>query len=68
MTLEFARGGRSELCEVETRAGTPLRTVLREAGHPAEGSLVLHGEKPVPLDTPVIDAARYTVISTFSGG
>ncbi len=66
--LEFVRAGTSTLRTVELPCGSPLRQALRAAGRSAEGCAVLLDTRPIPLDTPVRSAARYTVLSTFSGG
>jgi sulfur carrier protein ThiS len=66
--LEVVRAGRSSRHTLTVPAGTPLRAVLRSIGQPAEGSAVLSGGRPVPLDLPLEKSARFTVIPTFSGG
>jgi sulfur carrier protein ThiS len=66
--LEVTRAGRSDRHTVRVAKGTPLRVVLRSIGQAAEGSAVLSGDRPVPLDLPVEKNARFTVIPTFSGG
>ncbi len=68
VTLEFTRADRREIREVDVMPGTLLRELLRRLGGSAEGSLVLLGETPVPLDTPLHRSARLVVIATFSGG
>jgi sulfur carrier protein ThiS len=54
--------------EIDVPFGTLLRRALREAGQAAEGSAVLEGETPVPLDEPLERSRRFTVVPTFSGG
>ncbi len=66
--LVVARAGRSERHTVEVPVGTPVRAVLRSIGQAAEGSAVLSGDRPVPLDLPLEKNGRFTVIPTFSGG
>ncbi|MCI4353637.1 MAG: hypothetical protein L3K14_09725 [Thermoplasmata archaeon] len=66
--LAVARAGRSDQHTVEVARGTPLRVVLRSIGQAVEGSAVLLGGRPVPLDLPLERNARFTVIPTFSGG
>jgi|SRR5579863_9481194 hypothetical protein len=66
--LDFVRGGRVERHQVIVPSGTLLRVALRLAGGAAEGSAVLRGETPVPLDLRLDRAERFTVVSTFSGG
>ncbi|MGC2288657.1 MAG: hypothetical protein WA688_02205 [Thermoplasmata archaeon] len=66
--MEVVRAGRSDRHTVFVPKGTPLRNVLRSIGQAAEGSAVLSGERPVPLDIPLEKSARFTVIPTFSGG
>jgi sulfur carrier protein ThiS len=66
--FEIARAGRSETRIAEVAEGTLLRVALRSVGLAGEGSAVLDGERPVPLDTPLSRAHRLTVVPTFSGG
>jgi len=66
--VEVARAGRSRVVRLEVPVGTPVRTVVRQAGEAPEGSLVLRDETPLPLDTPVVGPLRLTVVPTFSGG
>jgi hypothetical protein len=68
LELEIVRGGRSEVRSVEVPVGTLLRVALRAISQAPEGSAVLRGEVPLPLDTPIRVAERLTVIPTFSGG
>ncbi|MFZ0698853.1 MAG: hypothetical protein WAN74_01485 [Thermoplasmata archaeon] len=48
--------------------GTLVRTVLRSIGQAPEGCAVLEGERPLPLDTPLMRSVRLLVVPTFSGG
>jgi sulfur carrier protein ThiS len=66
--LTVARGGRSDRHIIRVPKGTSLRVALRSIGMAAEGSAVLNGDRPVPLDLPLERNARFTVIPTFSGG
>ncbi|MGA7860740.1 MAG: hypothetical protein WCB19_02655 [Thermoplasmata archaeon] len=66
--MEVARAGHSDRHTLRVPRGTPLRAVLRSIGQAAEGSAVLSGGRPVPLDLPLEKSARFTVIPTFSGG
>jgi sulfur carrier protein ThiS len=50
------------------RSGTPVRALLRELGHAAEGSAVLIEGVSVPLDTLIESPTRLVVVPTFSGG
>jgi sulfur carrier protein ThiS len=71
VSVEFdvARGRRpGPAVTVSVEVGTPLRQVLRTLGHAPEGSAVLLDGVPVPLDTRIERAARFTVVPTFSGG
>jgi sulfur carrier protein ThiS len=68
VVLELTRAGSVERHEVDVEAGSIVRLALRAIGQAAEGSLVLEDEVPVPLDTPIERPARFTVVSTFSGG
>jgi sulfur carrier protein ThiS len=66
--LEIVRAGQSDVRTIRVPKGTVLRAVLRSVGQSVEGSAVLAGERPVPLDLPLEKSARYVVIPTFSGG
>jgi sulfur carrier protein ThiS len=68
ITFDIARGGTVTTREVEVPAGTLLRQALRRIGHAPEGSAVLDGDAPVPLDLPLRGPARFTLVPTFSGG
>ena len=66
--LEVTRAGRSDRHTIRVPSGTLLRSVLRSIGQAAEGSAVLLGDRPVPLDLRLEKNARFRVIPTFSGG
>jgi sulfur carrier protein ThiS len=66
--LEVVRAGHSQRRTVQVPKGTPLRVALRSIGQAAEGSAVLSGDRPVPLDLPLEKNGRFTVIPTYSGG
>ncbi len=66
--FELVRAGRSEIRRLRVASGTPLRIALRSIGQAPEGSAVLCGDRPVPLDEPIDREGRFTVIPTFSGG
>lgn len=66
--LELLRASAPTVRVVEIRCGAPVRAALRAAGWPAEGSCVLEGETPVPLDRPLLGPTRLRVVPTFSGG
>jgi sulfur carrier protein ThiS len=66
--VEVARSGRSRHVRLEVVRGTLVRDVVRKAGETPEGCAVLLGDTPVPLDAPVEEAVRLTVVPTFSGG
>jgi len=66
--LELARAGRVERRRLVVPAGTLVRSVLRATGLAPEGSAVLDGETPIPLDTAIERDVRLTVVPTFSGG
>lgn len=68
VALEVLRGGRSEVRNVDLPAGAIVRDALRALGRPAEGCAVLDGPTPIPLDAPLADGQRLTVVPTFSGG
>ena len=66
--VEVTRGGSVERQRIRVASGTLVRAVLRSIGHAPEGSAVLVGEVPIPLDTPIVGPMRLTVVLTFSGG
>jgi sulfur carrier protein ThiS len=66
--IELTRGGSVERRRVRVPSGTLVRAVLRSVGQAPEGSAVLLGETPIPLDTPIDGPMRLTVVPTFSGG
>jgi sulfur carrier protein ThiS len=66
--LEVTRASQTAVHTVRVNRGTPLRTVLRSIGQSVEGSAVLVGDRPVPLDLPLEKDSRFVVIPTFSGG
>ena len=68
VVLEIVRGGGTSTRSVEVPSGAKIRDALRSAGLAAEGCAVLEGERPVPLDRPLGDSRRLTVVPTFSGG
>ena len=68
IVLEVTRAGAIERHALRLPVGAPLRTALRRAGLPAEGSAVLREGASVPLDLPIEGPARFTVVPTFSGG
>jgi sulfur carrier protein ThiS len=64
-----ARGAREGRPSVHwVPSGTRVRALLRELGHPAEGSAVLIEGVSVPLDTVLESPTRLVVVPTFSGG
>ena len=66
--VELLRGAVGETVEVAVPVGTPIRVLLRSLGRAPEGSAVLRGEQPLPLDEPITEPMELTVLSTFSGG
>jgi sulfur carrier protein ThiS len=68
VTLEITRGASVELRRVRVPPGTLVRAVLRSVELAPEGSAVLDGETPIPLDTPIERPIRLVVVPTFSGG
>jgi sulfur carrier protein ThiS len=66
--LELLRGVESKWVELEVIVGTPIRALLHSLGRSPEGSAVLRGDQPLPLDTPITEPGELTVFSTFSGG
>jgi sulfur carrier protein ThiS len=68
VVLDITRGGSVDRRRLKVAAGTSVRTALRSAGQPPEGSAVLEGDTPIPLDTPIDRPMRLVVVSTFSGG
>jgi sulfur carrier protein ThiS len=68
VVVEVTRGGSVKRHRVRIPPGTPVRTVLRQAGCAPEGSAVLVDGTSVPLDAPIDRPIRLTVVPTFSGG
>jgi sulfur carrier protein ThiS len=68
VVLDVTRAGTVERRRIRVTVGTPVRIALRSTGLPPEGSAVLLGETPLPLDTPIEGPLHLTVVSTFSGG
>ncbi len=66
--LEIVRAVSRQVLRVEVPRGSSIRDALRSAGRPPEGSAVLEGDRPLPLDHPILAPARYLVVPTFSGG
>lgn len=66
--FELVRASSRTTRSVQVVRGAPVRAALRAAGYPAEGSCVLDGETPVPLDRPLLCDTRLSVVPTFSGG
>ncbi|HEY6238609.1 MAG TPA: hypothetical protein VIZ68_05430 [Thermoplasmata archaeon] len=64
----MARAGRTTVQTVDVPVGALVRVAVRAVGHAAEGCAVLIGDRPVPLDLPLVEPTRLTVIPTFSGG
>lgn len=68
VVLEVTRASSTQTFELVVPRSTLLRDVLRQVGLASEGSAVLLGDTPLPLDTPIESAVRITVVPTFSGG
>ena len=68
VVLELTRAGAVERRRLRVPVGTTVRVALRRIGQAPEGSAVLLGQTPVPLDLPIEGPLRLTVVSTFSGG
>jgi sulfur carrier protein ThiS len=66
--IEVVRGARSELHHLQLPTGTLVREAVRKIGLAPEGTAVLDGETPVPLDLPLDRPLRLIVVPTFSGG
>jgi sulfur carrier protein ThiS len=66
--VEVLRSGRARRSRFDVPRGTLVRAVVRLAGETPEGCAVLHQETSLPLDTPVEETIRLTVVPTFSGG
>ncbi|HTW40396.1 MAG TPA: MoaD/ThiS family protein [Thermoplasmata archaeon] len=66
--MELTRAGSVERRRLTVPKGTRVRAVLRSLGQSPEGSAVLVGEVSIPLDTPIEQPTRLTVLPTFSGG
>ncbi|MFZ1024278.1 MAG: hypothetical protein WAN87_09095 [Thermoplasmata archaeon] len=48
--------------------GSSLRSAIRAIGQAPEGCAVLDGDRPLPLDTPLLRSTHLTLVPTFSGG
>ena len=68
VVLEVTRGASVRRRRIRVPVGSEVRTALRAAGLPPEGSAVLLEDVPIPLDAPIDRPLRLIVISTFSGG
>ncbi len=68
ITFRSERAGRGDVRTARVPRGTTIRAALRSVGWFGEGSAVLDGGQPVPLDTPVESDRTLTVVPTFSGG
>jgi len=66
--VELTRAGRTSVRRVEVPRGTLVRVALKQLGEAPEGSAVLLGDTPIPLDTPLDGPTRLVVVPTFSGG
>jgi sulfur carrier protein ThiS len=68
LVLDIGRAQPEPPRELWVVPGSTVRAALRSIGLAPEGSAVLDGETPLPLDTPIDRPRRLTVVSTFSGG
>jgi len=68
VTFVIERSGRTERRTVSVPRGTLVRAALRRLELAPEGSAVLDGPTPLPLDEPLDEDRELTVIPTFSGG
>ncbi len=66
--VEVLRSGRCRRARFDVPTGTLVRTLVRMAGETPEGCAVLRDETPLPLDSPIEETVRLTVVPTFSGG
>jgi hypothetical protein len=68
--VEFVlvRAAQSSERVIEVPSGTLLRAAVHLVGHSPEGAAVLDGETPLPMDTPLTEPVRLTLVPTFSGG
>ena len=66
VTIE--RASRASSQEVWVARGTLVRALLRALGFAPEGSAVLVGGVPWPLDRPIEADVDLVLIPTFSGG
>jgi len=66
--VEVLRSGRRRRARFDVPTGTLVRTLVRMAGETPEGCAVLRDETPLPLDSPIEETVRLTVVPTFSGG
>ena len=56
------------MVEVESWEGDTLVDILRRAGIPVDGVVVFSGERPVPIDDPVMEHDDLKVVTVSSGG
>lgn len=68
VTLQIERGSRTESRVAQVPRDTTVREALRSVRLYGEGSAVLEGGTPLPLDTRLRTDIVLTVIPTFSGG
>ena len=66
--VRVARGRPGAEVALSLPSGARVRDAVRAVGHSSEGVAVLVGELPVPLDEPLRDGMRLTVVPTYSGG
>ena len=68
VAVAVGRAGRSATHDVDVPRGTTVAEVLRQLGHPPEGSVALIDGVPCPLDRSIDRPTAITVLPTFSGG
>jgi sulfur carrier protein ThiS len=68
LKIDIVRAGKHDERAVDLPAGSTVRDALHLLGWAAEGSAVLDGETPLPLDAPIRPGLRLTLVPTFSGG
>ena len=66
--FEVTRAGTIERRSVEVPSGSTLRVAIRSIGRAPEGTLILVGEQPTPLDSVARSDLCYRLVGAFSGG
>jgi sulfur carrier protein ThiS len=68
VTVDVGRAGTPDVRTVQLPPGSLVRDAVRAVGQAPEGCVVLLDSLPLPLDEPLRDSVRLTVVPAFSGG